>query len=155
LDKNDIEKLNKLRDNITDEYTRGRINKEQYDKLDDEISISYREIFTREINSLNSFYENDKVKKLSGIKNNIDVVHSKGKINDKHYIDLKKDISVFYEEILNQEIESLNGLPEDDKFKRLDKIKDEVSDAYSKEMINELHYSLLKEKFSNYEKRKT
>ena len=49
-------------------------------------------------------------------------------------------------------IESLNNLSEDDRVKLLVEIKDERSDAYSKEMINELHYSLLKEKLSKYEK---
>ena len=32
LDKNDIDDLDKLRNNIIDEYTRGKINKEQFDK---------------------------------------------------------------------------------------------------------------------------
>jgi hypothetical protein len=68
---------------------------------------------------------------------------------------LKKDISVFYEEILKKKIDSLNNLPEGDKVMWLDRIKDEITDAYSKEMINELHYLLLKEKLSNYEKYKT
>jgi hypothetical protein len=36
----------------------------------------------------------------------------------------------------------------------LDKVEEDT-DAYSKEMINELHYSLLKEKLSNYENHKT
>ncbi len=35
----------------------------------------------------------------------------------------------------------------------LDKVEEDT-DAYSKGMINELHYSLLKEKLSNYEKHK-
>jgi hypothetical protein len=52
LDKNDIDHLDKLRNSITDEYTRGKINKEQSDKLIDETSISYHEIFRREIDSL-------------------------------------------------------------------------------------------------------
>ena len=47
LDENDIEKLNKLRDSIADEYTRGKINKEQYDNLGDEISISYKRNFLK------------------------------------------------------------------------------------------------------------
>jgi hypothetical protein len=51
--------------------------------------------------------------------------------------------------ILKNEIDSLNSLPGGDKVTGLDKIKNEISDAYSKEMINELHYSLLKEKLSD------
>ena len=49
LDRNDIQELDNLRDNITDEYTRGKIGKEQYDKLGDVISISYGEIFTNSL----------------------------------------------------------------------------------------------------------
>ena len=54
LDKNDIDSPDKLRDKITDEYARGKINKEQFDKLVDDISISYREIFRKEIDSFAS-----------------------------------------------------------------------------------------------------
>jgi hypothetical protein len=39
-----------------------------------------------------------------------------------------------------------------DKEKRLMEIKDAISIACSKEKINELHYTLLKEKITNYEK---
>jgi hypothetical protein len=52
---------------------------------------------------------------------------------------------VFYEEILKSKIDSLNSLPREDKVRGLDRIKNEISDVYSKEMIDELHYSLLKE----------
>jgi hypothetical protein len=91
----------------------------------------------------------DKVKQLSGIKNDIDDLHAKGKISDQHYTDLKKRISLFYEEILKNEIDSLNSLSGGDKVRGLDRIKNEISDAYSKEMIDELHYTLLKEKLSD------
>jgi hypothetical protein len=46
-----------LKDSIGDEYTRGKITKEQYDKLGDEISTSYREIYSKKIDSLNNFHE--------------------------------------------------------------------------------------------------
>jgi YVTN family beta-propeller protein len=154
LDRNDIGTLNILRDKITDEYTRGKINKEQYDKLGDEISINYREIFIKEIDSLNNFSENDKVERLSEIRSNIEDTHAKGKIKDEYYTNLKKEISILYEEVFKKRIDSLNNLPENDKVKLLDKIKDDISDAYSKEKVNELHYTLLKEKLSKYEKSK-
>ncbi len=69
--------------------------------------------------------------------------------SDQHYTDLKKRISLFYEEILKKEIDSLNSLSGGDKVRGLDRIKNEISDAYSKEMIDELHYTLLKEKLSD------
>ncbi|MGB0003044.1 MAG: YncE family protein, partial [Nitrososphaeraceae archaeon] len=93
LDSNDIEKLNKLKDKITDEYTKGKINKEQYDKLGNEISISYREIFTKEINSLNTIPKNDIVEQLSRIKTDIEDAYAKGKINELHHTLLKERLA--------------------------------------------------------------
>ena len=54
-------------------------------------------------------------------------------------------------------MKSLDKLTKDDKVKQVnlvDEIKDEISDARSKGMINELHYSMLNEKLANYEKSK-
>ena len=76
LDMNDIRELNNLRDNIKEQYTRGKINKEQYDKLLDEISISYNQIFTKELDSLNSLSENHKIKQLSTTICNIEDMHA-------------------------------------------------------------------------------
>jgi YVTN family beta-propeller protein len=90
LDKNDIVGLDKLRNNITDEYIRGKINKEQFDKLVDDISISYREIFNREILS-----EEHKEKQLDEIKDNIEDAFAKGKISEQHYNLLNKKIGSF------------------------------------------------------------
>ena len=98
LDSNDIEKLKNLRNNIIDEYTKGKINKEQYDKLGNEISISYREIFTKEINSLDTVSKDDKVEQLSRIKRNIEDAYADGKINELHYT-LLKDRLANYEKI--------------------------------------------------------
>jgi hypothetical protein len=52
IDGNDIEELNKLRDNITDEYTKGKINNEYYTNLKKETSVLYEEIFKKRIDSL-------------------------------------------------------------------------------------------------------
>ena len=154
LDSNDIKKLDILRDSIKDEYSREKINKEQYDKLADDLSLSYKEIFTKDLGSLDNLSENDKVIQLSQIRSNVEDSHVKGKISDKYYTNLKKDISILFQEIFKKRIDSLNNSPENDKAKLLDEIKDDISDAYSKERINELHYTLLKEKLSNYERRK-
>ena len=93
LDKNDIDDLDKLRDNITDEYTRGKINKEQFDKLTDDISISYQEIFKKEIGSLT--YLSEKDKELNVIKDNIEDAYAKGKISKQHYNLLNKKVESF------------------------------------------------------------
>jgi YVTN family beta-propeller protein len=151
LDKSEIEKLDKSRERIADEYTRGKINKEQYDKLGDEISIIYRDFFIKEIDSLDILSDNDKLR-LYEIIANIDDTYAKRRINNEYYTSLKEEISVL---LLRKKIDSLNNLSEDDKVKLLDRIKNEISDAYAKGMINELHYSLLKEKLSNYEKSKS
>ena len=58
---------------------------------------------------------------------------------------------MLYEEIFKKKIESSNNLSGVDRVTLLETIKDEISDAYSKEIINELHYSLLIEKLSTYE----
>ena len=144
-----------MRDNISDEYTIGKINKESYDKLGDEISISYGEIFTKVIDSLNNLSENDKLKQLCTIISDIEDMHAKGKINNEYYTNLKKETSILYQDIFKKKIDSLNNLPENDKGKLLGETKDDIYDAYSKEKISELHYTLLKEKLSNYEQPNT
>ena len=57
LDKNDFKDLNNLRNNIAVEYSRGLLNKEQYEILGNEISINYKEFFTKEIDSLRNLSE--------------------------------------------------------------------------------------------------
>jgi YVTN family beta-propeller protein len=151
---NDANVSDNLIDEITDEYTRGKINKESYDKLLDEISLSYGEIFTKEIDSLNNVSENDKEKQLSVIINNLEEMHAKGKIKNEYYTKLKKETSILYQEIFRTRLDSLKSLAEN-KGKLLDEIKEDISDAYSKGKISDLHYTLLEKKLSNYEKPKT
>ena len=96
LDKNDIDSLDKLRDILTDEYTRGNVNKEQFDKLADDISIRYQEIFRKEIYSImTASSEGDKEKQLNEIKNDIEDLCAKGKISELHYNLLVKRIEFF------------------------------------------------------------
>jgi len=90
LNSKDTKKLNELKNDIADDYSKGRINKEQYDKLGEEISVYYRKIFTNEIDSMKNLSENEKVKQLSGIKSNIEDAHAEGKINELHYNLLKE-----------------------------------------------------------------
>jgi uncharacterized membrane protein len=95
LDKNDIDDPDKLRDNSTDEYTRGKINREQFDKLVDDISISYREI-KKEIDSLMiDPSKEDKEKERNKIKDDIEDAYAKGKISEQHYNLLNKKIESF------------------------------------------------------------
>jgi uncharacterized membrane protein len=150
LDRNDIGKLNELRNKIIDDYIRGKINKEQYDKLGDGISISYGEIFIKEINSLKALSENDhKVKLLSAIKNHVEDMHAKGKINNEYYMRLKNEISMTYQEIYGKKISLLNR--EFNGSVLLDKIKNDIADAYAQGKISDQHYNLLNKKISDHE----
>jgi YVTN family beta-propeller protein len=96
LDKNDLDSLDKLRDNITDEYARDKINREQFDKLVGDISISYQEIFRNEIDSMmTTLSEEDKEKRLNEIETEIEDLCAKGKISELHYNILGKRIEFF------------------------------------------------------------
>ena len=92
LDKNDIESLDSIRDNITDDYTRGKITKDQFEKLAEEISIKYRGIFDNELGQLANFSENDIQNNLGKIKKIIDNSYAAGKINEKQYNLLKEKL---------------------------------------------------------------
>jgi YVTN family beta-propeller protein len=96
LNSNKIEELNNLGYQVTEEYIRGKINKEQYDKLVNEISVGYSEIFTKEIDSLNTLSKNAKVEQISRVKNNIENAYAKGRINELHHTLLKNRL-VHYE----------------------------------------------------------
>jgi hypothetical protein len=52
LDENDIPVLDKLRANIVDTYSKGKLNEKYYGSLKDEISILYERIFRKMIGSL-------------------------------------------------------------------------------------------------------
>jgi YVTN family beta-propeller protein len=151
LDEKDINKIDFLRNNITDKYTNGKINKEQFDKLKEEISLRIREIFKNEIDSLD-ISENEKEKKLTTLTDKIDDIYNKGKINKEQFDKLKEEISLRYREIFKNEIDYLDNLSEYDKEKRLNEIKIDIEDAYADEKINELHYNLLQKKLLKYDK---
>jgi uncharacterized membrane protein len=63
--------------------------------------------------------------------------YAKGKINEQQHTNLKDEISILYHEIYKKRNDSLNGsVP-------VDKIKDDIENAYAKGMISEQHYKLL------------
>lgn len=51
----------------------------------------------------------------------------------------------------DKKIKALDGLDKEDKEKQTRFVKDIIVNAYSTEKINELHYTLLREKISKYE----
>ncbi len=80
-----------------DAYSKGKINEKHYESLRNEISTIYEEIFRKKIDSLDND-KNSPIKKstqeqLAQIRKEIKYAYSKGKINEKHYDLLNKDIS--------------------------------------------------------------
>jgi YVTN family beta-propeller protein len=95
LDDEDIDKLDSLRNNVTKEYTNGWINKEQFNKLVDDVSIRYREIFNQKVDSLDNLSEYDKENKITEIRSDIEDAYSTGRITDLHYNPLQKKLSKY------------------------------------------------------------
>jgi YVTN family beta-propeller protein len=93
-----------------------------------------------------SLDEND-IKELDRLKTDVTDAHSKGKVNELHYNSLKNEISMLYEEIFRKGIESISNSPKNDSSKeQINKLKNDIEIAYSKEKIRELHYNLLNKK---------
>ena len=99
--------------------------------------------------------END-IEPLNKLKGKISDGYSQGKINAEHYSNLKDEISLLYQELFKKRIHSLNDVSNnEDMQKQVEKIKDDIDDAYSKAKITELHYNLLNKKISEYENKNT
>ena len=92
LDENDIKSLDKLKNDITDAYSKGKIQHEHFNTLKEEISVSYEEIFSKKIDSLKSLGKEKDKNKLK-IEKDITDAYSKGKINEIHYKLLKNEIA--------------------------------------------------------------
>jgi YVTN family beta-propeller protein len=93
LNISDICELDTLRDIVTDDYTRGKITKDQYEKLIEELSVNYREIFKNELVYFDSLSQNDRENKLTGLKNIVEDSYAMGKINEIQYNILKEKLS--------------------------------------------------------------
>jgi hypothetical protein len=146
----DVGELDNLRNIVTIDYTIGKINKEQFDELKDDISIKYRELFMNELNSLQGLSENNITNQLDKIKEYVDDAHGGGKINSEQFAEIKKEISLQYLDLYKKRIDSLHFISGKEKENQSRKIKDNITDAYSKDKINDLHYELLKENISHY-----
>jgi uncharacterized membrane protein len=86
------------------------------------------------------------IPRLDKLKDDIMDDHANGNISEQHYNNLNNKISVLYEEIYKKKIESLTG--NNINGMSLDKVKDDIIDAYAKGKISEQHYKLLDEKLS-------
>jgi YVTN family beta-propeller protein len=99
--------------------------------------------------------END-IEPLNKLKGKISDSYSQGKINAEHYSNLKDEISLLYQELFKKRIHSLNHVSNnEDMQKQVEKIKDDIDDAYSKAKITELHYNLLNKQILEYENKYT
>jgi len=126
----------------SDDYSKGKIINEQYANLKKEISILYEEIYKKEIDSLKESSEVDGRAeiKLKRINENVMDAHSKDRINNEHYTDIKNEISIAYKKIFNERITS--------RAVEIDETKEDIAEAYSDNKITEKHYELLNEKIS-------
>ena len=87
---------------------------------------------------------------LNLIDKNIIDAYSGGKINNEQYSNLKNEISVIYEKIYKKRIDTLKESTEGglDLAIHVDKIKEDIENAYSEGKITELHYNLLNERIA-------
>lgn len=91
-DDHDFESLNKLKDEISDSFSKGRISQFHYSNLKEEISILYQELFMKKIDSMDDGKEIDLSLKLKLVRD-IKDAYSKGKLNELHYNMLMNKIS--------------------------------------------------------------
>jgi len=104
---------------------------------------------------INNIYKDNKLDnrdllQLNTIKGYISDAYAKGKISTEHYSNLKDEISILFQELFKEKINSLKSILNiEDKEKQVGKVKDEITDAYSKGKLTELHYNLLKERIES------
>jgi hypothetical protein len=96
LDDRDMDSLDKLKIDITDSYSKGKINEKHYERLNNEISMLYEEVFRKRIESLSNSPKNTSSKEqLKKLKYDIENAYSKQKITETQFNLLNKKISEF------------------------------------------------------------
>ena len=105
--------------------------------------------YHQRISRLGTIDEGD-VRSLNELNSDIANDYSKGKISDKQYENMKNEISVLYQELHKKNIDSSNKSPEKFDVKELNNILSEIEDAYAKGKLNELHFTLLKDRIAQY-----
>jgi len=146
-----IKVLDEIQSDLNDIISKEKIDKEHYDSLKNEISILYQEIFKKQIHSTKTLFDNeDNTLKIEDELNKyitkITKIYTENKLNNEHYTNLKNQISMLYEELLRNQIDSIDKLAkEEEKVQRIKELKNKINDVYSKEKINEKHYNLLKD----------
>ncbi|MGH9980567.1 MAG: hypothetical protein ACRD6U_03315, partial [Nitrososphaeraceae archaeon] len=157
IDESDIQELNDLNKDITKAYTKGKLNQEYYTKVKNEISVLYKEIFLKQLSSKFLFDKTSNTFKkiedeLNNKLKNISKTYTENKINNEHYNNLKDEISILYEELLRNQIDSIDTINKEDKIRAIKEIKNNINDVYSKGTLNDKHFNLLKEMILELEK---
>ena len=93
MDENDLESLDKMKTDVTDSYSKGKLNELHHNSLKNEISILYEEIFKKRIESLDP-KDNDVQQKLQEVRGVVKDAYSKGKLIELHYNLLNEKISL-------------------------------------------------------------
>ena len=91
VDEKDIPRLDKLKDDIMDDYANGNISEQHYNNLNNKVSVLYEEIYKKKIDSLNG--KDTKGALLDNIKDDINDSYAKGKISEQHYKLLNEKLS--------------------------------------------------------------
>jgi len=91
-DDSDIELLNQLKDDLSDSFSKGKINQIHYAYLKEELSILYQEIFAKKIDAMDDSKEMNLSHKIKLIRDIRDA-YSKGKLTELHYNILMNKIS--------------------------------------------------------------
>jgi len=86
VDEEDIPRLDRLKEDIMDDYANGSISEQHYNNLNNKISVLYEEIYKKKIDLLNG-------KDLDKVKDEINDSYAKGKINEQHYKLLNEKLS--------------------------------------------------------------
>jgi hypothetical protein len=147
-----MDSLDKLKTDITDSYSKGKINEKHYERLNNEISMLYEEIFRKRIESKSNYLENINSKEhLDKLKNDIEKAYSKGKINELHYGSLKNEISLLHDKIFRKNIASLKQSSDGKISEQLTKLKENIEIAQTEQKITETQFNLLNKKLSNLE----
>jgi YVTN family beta-propeller protein len=99
-----LEKLDKIKDSITNSYAKGKLTDSYYQILNNKISFLYEKSYINEINSLYNEQHNDNKKcldNLDRIRDSITDAYSQGKLTDSHYQILNNKLSDYLKELDN------------------------------------------------------
>jgi YVTN family beta-propeller protein len=90
LDENDLAELDKLKTEITDAHSKGKVNELHYNSLKNEISIRYDKIFRKRIHFIINSYDRNISEQLNKLKEDIEIAHSEQKITELQFNLLNK-----------------------------------------------------------------